>query len=319
MKISVIIPVYNAEKSISYIVETLLSQTFKDFEILLINDGSTDNTAIICNQYAAKYSDSNNSHHPIIRVFHKMNGGVAMARQLGVDNACGEYSIHADADDWVEPTMLEEMYNKAKAEEADVVIADYFINKSAPSSATQGIIKKQKPSSINANQVLMDILESRIFGALWNKMVRTELYQKYNARFFFGINYCEDVLIWAQILKHEEVKVSYLGKAYYHYFINVDSITHKINRKSYSMRRAFKDKLDSILIDNKYNKVKRISSLGIFAEGFMNKCLTKEEIKREFKKNEYTAFHDVKSLRWRLGYLMIKIGCYPIAHKLIRY
>ena len=79
MKISVIIPVYNAEKSISYIVETLLSQTFKDFEILLINDGSTDNTAIICNQYAAKYSDSNNSHHPIIRVFHKMNGGVAMA------------------------------------------------------------------------------------------------------------------------------------------------------------------------------------------------------------------------------------------------
>ena len=90
MKISVIIPVYNAEKSISYIVETLLSQTFKDFEILLINDGSTDNTAIICNQYAAKYSDSNNSHHPIIRVFHKMNGGVAMARQLGVDNACGE-------------------------------------------------------------------------------------------------------------------------------------------------------------------------------------------------------------------------------------
>lgn len=279
MKISVIVPAYNAQKSISRLIESLLSQTLKEFEILLIDDGSTDGTAGICDEYVSKHTQL-----PAIRVFHKKNEGVAMARQLGVDNACGEYSIHADADDWVEPTMLEEMYNKAKAEEADVVIADYFINESLPSSATQGIIKKQKPSSINANQVLIDILESRIFGALWNKMLKTELYKKYNARFFFGINYCEDVLIWAQILKHEEVKVTYLGKAYYHYFINVDSITHKINRKSYSMRRAFKDKLDAILTDNKYNRVKRISSLGIFAEGFMNKCLTKEEIKREFKK-----------------------------------
>lgn len=71
MKISVIIPVYNAEKTISNIIETLLSQTFKDFEILLIDDGSTDNTATICDEYAATYKHNNSSPSPIIRVFHK--------------------------------------------------------------------------------------------------------------------------------------------------------------------------------------------------------------------------------------------------------
>lgn len=126
MKISVIIPVYNAEKTISNIIETLLSQTFKDFEILLIDDGSTDNTATICDEYAATYKHNNSSPSPIIRVFHKKNEGVAMARQLGVDNANGEYSIHVDADDWVDPTMLEDMYNKATDENADIVITDYL-------------------------------------------------------------------------------------------------------------------------------------------------------------------------------------------------
>lgn len=96
------------QKSISRLIESLLSQTLKEFEILLIDDGSTDGTAGICDEYASKHTQL-----PTIKVFHKKNEGVAMARQLGIDNACGEYSIHADTDDWVEPTMLEEMYNKA--------------------------------------------------------------------------------------------------------------------------------------------------------------------------------------------------------------
>lgn len=123
MKISVIVPAYNAQKSISRLIESLLSQTLKEFEILLIDDGSTDGTAGICDEYASKHTQL-----PTIKVFHKKNEGVAVARQLGVDNACGEYSIHADADDWVEPTMLEEMYNKAVEENADVVICDFYAN-----------------------------------------------------------------------------------------------------------------------------------------------------------------------------------------------
>lgn len=319
MKISVIIPVYNAEKTISNIIETLLSQTFKDFEILLIDDGSTDNTATICDEYAATYKHNNSSPSPIIRVFHKKNEGVAMARQLGVDNANGEYSIHVDADDWVDPTMLEDMYNKATDENADIVITDYFINKKAFNSDKKEILCIQKPSSTNSQQILIDILENKIFGALWNKLLRTKLYQKYNAKFFYDINYCEDILIWAQILKHKNIKICYLNKSYYHYFINPNSITHRFNRKSYETRRAFAIKLNEILTDYKYNQAKQITNLSVFTEGFINNCLTKTEIKEEFKKNAHTAFHETKSLRWKLGYLMIKLRLYTIAHKLIQY
>ena len=121
-----------------------------------------------------------------------------MARQMGVDNAKGEFCIHADADDRMDPTMLEELYAKAKAEDADVVIADYFI-----SSKHGETVCKQRPSELSPEQVLQDMFDNKLFGALWHKLVRTDLYKKYNARFFKGINHCEDLLIWVQLLQHQ--------------------------------------------------------------------------------------------------------------------
>lgn len=116
--ISIIVPVYKSEKFICRCMDSLLSQSFTDFEILLIDDGSPDGSGKICDSYAMKDSR--------VRVFHKENGGVSSARQLGIDNARGEYTIHADPDDWVEPTMLAELYGKAKTEDADMVICDYY-------------------------------------------------------------------------------------------------------------------------------------------------------------------------------------------------
>lgn len=309
IKVSIIVPIYNAEKTIKCMLDSLQAQTMSSFEVIIIDDGSTDNSPNICDEYVKKDSR--------FRVIHQPNAGVAMSRQIGINNAHGEYSIHADADDWIEPTMLEEMYNQAKKENADIVITDYFINNSRMWMKENICI--QKPSSTNSSQVLIDILKNKLFGALWNKLLRTKLYQKYNVKFFYGINYCEDVLIWAQILKHENIKICYLNKPYYHYSINPDSITHRFNRKSYETRRAFAIKLNEILTNYKYNQAKQIANLGIFTEGFINNCLTKTEIKEEFKKNAHTAFHETKSLRWKLGYLMIKLRLYTIAHKLIQY
>ena len=118
--VSVIVPVYKAEAYLHKCVDSLLAQTMTDFEVLLIDDGSPDRSGAICDEYAAKDSR--------IRVFHKENGGVASARQVGIENVRGEYTIHADPDDWVEPTMLEELYAKAKEDDADMVICDYYIN-----------------------------------------------------------------------------------------------------------------------------------------------------------------------------------------------
>ena len=120
--ISIIVPVYKAEAYLHRCVDSLLIQTFTDFEILLIDDGSPDRSGAICDVYAAKDQR--------VRVFHKENGGVSDARQFGVDHALGEYIIHADPDDWVDPTMLEELYRKACETDADIVIADFFVNES---------------------------------------------------------------------------------------------------------------------------------------------------------------------------------------------
>ena len=118
-EISVIVPVYKAEKYLHKCVDSLLAQTFPNFEILLIDDGSPDNSGKYCDEFALKDNR--------IRVFHKENGGVSSARQFGLDNARGEYVIHADPDDWVETDMLDDLYKKAIEDDADMVICDFWI------------------------------------------------------------------------------------------------------------------------------------------------------------------------------------------------
>ena len=118
-KISVIVPVYKAEDYLHRCVDSILVQTFTDFELILVDDGSPDGSGVLCDKYAQ--IDKR------VKVIHKENGGVASARQCGIDNACSEYTIHADPDDWVEPNMLEELYNKAKESKADMVICDFCI------------------------------------------------------------------------------------------------------------------------------------------------------------------------------------------------
>ena len=117
--ISVISPIYNMERLLSKCIDSILAQTFNDFELILIDDGSTDRSGVICDEYATRDSR--------IKVIHKKNEGVSIARQLGIDFAQGEYTIHIDPDDWVEPKMLEELYKKAKSEHADMVICDYYV------------------------------------------------------------------------------------------------------------------------------------------------------------------------------------------------
>ena len=117
-KVSVIVPIYKAESYLYKCIDSLLTQKLADIEILLIDDGSPDGSGMICDEYARKDSR--------VKVFHKSNGGVASARQCGLDHACGEYVIHADPDDWVESDMLQSLYEKAVEEDADMVICDFY-------------------------------------------------------------------------------------------------------------------------------------------------------------------------------------------------
>ena len=115
-KVSIIVPVYNVDKFLHKCVDSILAQTLTDFELLLVDDGSKDNSGLICDKYAAKDSR--------VRVFHKENGGVSSARNLGLENAQGDWIIFIDSDDWIEPNMLKDIYEKAILEHADLVYCD---------------------------------------------------------------------------------------------------------------------------------------------------------------------------------------------------
>lgn len=238
-EISVIVPVYNAEAYIHRCINSLLAQTFDDFEIILVDDGSLDGSGAICDDYARKNSR--------VRVFHKENGGVASARQLGVDKARGEYTIHTDPDDWVEPTMLEELYYRAKTETADMVICDFLVEEKEGS-----IYRVQQPTNNSADVVLEELLLYRLHGSLCNKLIRRECYTLYNIAFVKGLNYCEDYLVCVKLLQ-KGIKVAYLNKAFYHYdqIVNSGSITRNFSTALFELRKMFISRLQEVVPDRK--------------------------------------------------------------------
>lgn len=206
-EISVIVPVYKAEAYLHRCVDSLLSQTYHNFELLLIDDGSPDHSGIICDDYSRQDSR--------IRVIHKPNGGVSSARQCGLDHALGKYVIHADPDDWVEPSMLEELYAQAKRENADMVICDFFVN-----SGNRQIYIEQKPSRMDCHTVQQELFQ-HLHGSCWNKLIRRSCYEQYHVHFPLDLSFCEDLYTNIALLKND-LTVSYLHRAFYHYDQNIN-------------------------------------------------------------------------------------------------
>ena len=218
--ISVIVPVYKAEKYIHRCLDSIINQTFKDFELILVDDGSPDRSGEICDEYAAKDKR--------VKAIHKENGGVASARQCGIDVATGEYTIHADPDDWMELDMLECMYKAIKEEDADLLITDFYEN-----NANEEVYNKQPIISLKQEDILKGIL-TNLHGSMCNKLLKTITYKENDINFIKGINIYEDNIFWIQVLLIKDLKISYLQKALYHYDLhsNDNSLTRKLNKNT---------------------------------------------------------------------------------------
>lgn len=200
--VSVIIAVYNAAPFLAACVDSLIGQCLDDIEIILVNDGSTDDSPSLCDHYAARDAR--------VRVIHKPNGGVSSARQRGIEAARGEYTIHADPDDWAEPEMLAELYAHAQRTGADMVICDYFLNR--PNGQRYC---RQAPSALSPQTVLRE-LYVHLFGSCWNKLVRRSCYAQHCIAFPEEMTCYEDLYV-NSCLCAAGVSVAYLPKAFYHY------------------------------------------------------------------------------------------------------
>lgn len=277
-KISIIIPVYKAEIYIHNCIESILAQTFKDFEVLLIDDGSPDKSGEICDKYAELDCR--------VRVFHNENGGVSFARQFGIDNARGEYTIHADPDDWVEPDMLEDLYAKAQEEDADMVMCDYFVN-----FKNEQQYRKSQPSALDHKTVLKEMF-LQLTCSCWNKLIRRSCYIKYGIKFDPELSYCEDLMFNSSLLLHD-IRISYIPKAYYHYVqdANPDSIIHSV----YKYYDEVEYEYDMMLLKKFQNKF-----YGTIAETVSQSRISYYALNNAFFGNYY----DSKNFKEKLHHLL---------------
>lgn len=261
-KISIIVPVYKAEAYLHRCVDSILAQTFTDFELLLIDDGSPDRSGDICDEYAKKDTR--------IRVIHKENGGVSSARQRGLDESIGEYTIHADPDDWIESNMLEEMYTAISQENGDLLLSDFYKDYNGNSQYVC-----QTPETLDHNTVMKGLYNG-IYGACWNKMVKRSIVRKYNVIFPKGWNLAEDQYFFVSLLLHD-IKIVYINKAYYHYVLgeNENSLANVV-KMTYSYYVMLYNAFDFLTKNNPNNYlIKSVYSLFI--------------IKNEFERHESTS------------------------------
>ena len=220
-KVSVIVAVYNSEKTIKKCVESILEQTLGDIEIVLVDDGSIDNSAKLCDEYAEKNTN--------IQVVHKTNGGLVSARKAGVVIATGEYIGYVDADDWIEPQMYEKLYGIAKKNDVDMVSSGYIYEGNYQSyecdTVDEGEYRGTKLKDLREKAIFnMEVQDLGIRGSLCCKLFRRELFEKVQMSIPDTISFSEDkVCVVTFLLDCESVYV--VKECYYHYILNKESMT----------------------------------------------------------------------------------------------
>src|SRR5690554_4713937 len=241
--ISIIVPVYNVEPFIEKCMLSILSQSYKNLEIILINDGSTDNLGNLCDAYSAI--------DPRVKVIHKKNGGLVSARNAGLEVAKGEYIGFVDSDDWIEVNMYESMYNCLKKHNSEICICNYLIDSNTSTTKSKLLFslevlnKKDILNHIVAPMISPEDLEDktdRIHGAVWRMIIRHELIIKHKLR--FQLDLMEDKIFNIQLyLKCNKVSVDY--NFHYHYCIYPNTLSTKFREQRFQLLKQ----IDAVIVN----------------------------------------------------------------------
>lgn len=249
--VSIIVPVYNAEKYFDKCIESLIHQTHKDLEIILVNDGSTDMSGAKCEKWGKV--------DPRIRVNHKENGGTASARNVGMKHAQGQFVAFVDADDWLEPNAIELMLNGLLENQCDMAICDMLIYYS-----DAHITSKQTPKKIMLRHEAMKNHLDR--GYLCNNSVCNKLFRRniLNNLLFIEDQYYEDTTFMHEALNRCG-KVINIGVPLYYHNQHEGSKTHApVSEKSFDLVKAYIDKLELVK--------KNYPDLTVYAQSKLTVC-----------------------------------------------
>ena len=191
--VSIIVPVYNAEKTLRRCVDSILKQEYPDFELLLVDDGSRDGSGGICDGYARQ--------DPRVRVIHKANAGVSAARNDALDQARGTFLQFVDSDDWLAPEATKLLVRCAQETGCDMVIADFYRVSGDRVSHKGEIDETGVLSREEFAAYMMENPADYYYGVLWNKLFRREIVERHHLRMDVNVHWCEDFLFNLEYLR----------------------------------------------------------------------------------------------------------------------
>lgn len=220
IKFSILVPIYNVEKYLVECVESVLQQTYQNFELILVDDGSTDSSGAICDEYAQKDNR--------IKVFHKPNGGLFHTRRYSEQFATGDYVVFLDSDDYIRKDTLEVLSRYITEYGSDVVI--YGFNRVTEAGViTQTNTDDLMPNITDKRWMYVRILSDSSCNAVWRKAVKRELVRTDDLSMYHSVRMGEDLIQTMEILKNAKT-FTFIPEALYFYRVNPQSIvhTHKI-------------------------------------------------------------------------------------------
>lgn len=224
-KISIVVPVYNSEKYLEKCIESIMNQTLKDIELILINDGSTDNSRKICDYY--KYIDKR------IKVLHIKNNGVSNARNVGISYANGKYIMFADSDDYVHPKWCETLYKVAESKKDDFIVCGYkIINQRITPFELKKVLADTKDKNLILHKSDFYLLyRNGLLNSPCNKIFKTDILQKNKIRYKKDLSLGEDMIFNLDYLKYCNGNINIINECLYYY---VQSKEESLDYKYYS-------------------------------------------------------------------------------------
>ena len=307
-KISIIVPVYNVEKYISRCLDSLVNQTLNDIEIIVVNDGSIDNSQKVIDGYAKKYKN--------VKSYTKENGGQGSARNFGLTKSSGEYVGYVDSDDYVELDMYEKLYNKAKENDSDIVICDNYN------------VYEKKEKNLDIERIFFDDNKiNAFFGkkAVWNKIYKKNLLLKNKLKFRSKVWY-EDLDFTIKAIISAK-NIDYVRQPLYNYLIREGSTMNNSNVKrnleildafdeilKYKNYKNYNDIIEFLAIDHIY-----ISAIVRIIKANANKKLKNDTINEllSYMNNNFPNFKDNKYINTltrnrKIIYNLINLRMYNI-------
>lgn len=274
LKLSIIIPIYNADIYLENCLKNIVKQINNNDEIILINDGSTDSSLDICNRYKSIYKN--------IKVIDKKNEGVSIARNVGLDLAIGDYIVWIDSDDWVNDNYIFLVKKYLKETEVDILIFDYYEVRKVKDNYQYKYKKyKEYGGFIAKDMIMVDIAQDAFSSLLWRTVVKKEIYK--NISFPVGKQMMEDFSIYHMLFDKAKT-FFYLKKPLYYYRVLNNSLSHKNLQDVYSMYNISIER--EIFIKGKYPNIdEKYRMIPVF----INACLLvgKGYLSKEKEKNIY--------------------------------